>query len=136
MHRILKHAAGAVLEGTLIAALIVGLVAGTTLAARGGKAGGGGGGTTGGGGTCSVSPSVVALGGLYSISGSGYKAGELLNVWITDSHGTQSLFPPVGADGTFTATSYASWSGDSVVKVYDNSGRKMVYLTSCSFSVQ
>jgi hypothetical protein len=49
MHKHLKHAAGAVLEGSLIAALAVGLIAGSALAAKGG--GGGhtkpGGGSTG-----------------------------------------------------------------------------------------
>ena len=49
MHKILKHSAGAVLEGGLIAALAVGLIAGSALA---GRAGGGhvkpGGGTGGG----------------------------------------------------------------------------------------
>ena len=136
MKKFLSHAAGAVLEGALVAILITGLVVGTTFAAKGG--GGGGGKPSGGGtpttGACSVTPSTVAVGGMYTINGSGFKAGELLNVWITDSHGTQTLFPPVSSTGAFTATSYASWAGGYTVKVYDNGGRSMVYLTSCSFS--
>ena len=46
---VLKHTSQAVLEGALIAALIVGLVAGTALAARGGGGGSTGGGKHGGG---------------------------------------------------------------------------------------
>ena len=53
MNRILKHSGAVVLEGALIAALVVGLAASTALAARGGK-GGGGGGSTGGTGTISL----------------------------------------------------------------------------------
>jgi hypothetical protein len=54
MNRFIKHAAGAVLEGGLIAAIAVGLIAGTAFAGKpsgGGTTGGhhGGGGTTGGG---------------------------------------------------------------------------------------
>jgi len=73
---------------------------------------------------------------MFTIAGAGFKSGELLNLWITDSHGTQSLFPSVGTDGTFSTTSYASWTGDSLVKIYDNGGRKMVFLASCAFTVQ
>jgi hypothetical protein len=57
---VLKHTSQAVLEGALIAALIVGLVAGTALAARGGGHGGGGT-TTSGGGTIALAPLVVDL---------------------------------------------------------------------------
>jgi hypothetical protein len=62
MRSVLKHSTQAVLEGALISLLVIGLVAGTSLAAKGGKAGGGhgGGGTTGGSGTISLhSPLVV-----------------------------------------------------------------------------
>ena len=53
MNRILKHTGAVVLEGALIASLIVVLVASTALAGRGGKPGGGG--STGGtGGTISL----------------------------------------------------------------------------------
>jgi hypothetical protein len=58
MNRILKHTGAAVLEGALVAALVVGLMAGTVLAGKGGKPGGGGGhgggGTTGGSGTIAL----------------------------------------------------------------------------------
>ena len=54
---VLTHSMQVVLEGALVAALVVGLVAGTALAARGGgggKAGGGHGGSTSGTGTLAV----------------------------------------------------------------------------------
>jgi len=55
MKKILKHAGGAILEGALVSALIVGLIASTALAARPSSGGGkGGGGTTGGSGTISL----------------------------------------------------------------------------------
>src|SRR6478672_818060 len=63
---VLKHSTMAVLEGALVATLVVGLMAGTALAGKptgGGSGGGGhhgGGGTTGGSGTISLaSPLVV-----------------------------------------------------------------------------
>ena len=137
--KLITHVGAALLEGALIAAVVVALIAGSAFAARGGGNGGTGGGKPSGGGTttarCSVSPSTVAVGGEYMITGSGLKPGELITVWVTDPHGMQSLFPPVDTDGTFTATSYASWAGASTARVYDNGGRKMVYLTSCGFTV-
>ena len=56
MNRLLKHGAAAVLEGALIAALVVGLMVGTTFAGKGGKGAGGhgGGGSTTGTGTIAL----------------------------------------------------------------------------------
>jgi hypothetical protein len=62
MRSVLKHSTGAVLEGALIALLVVGLLAGTSLAAKGGNSGGGKGGhgsTTGGGTIALHHPLVV-----------------------------------------------------------------------------
>lgn len=59
MNRLLKHGAAAVLEGVLIAALVVGLMVGTAFAGKGGKPGGGGGGTVSGGGTIALSSPIV-----------------------------------------------------------------------------
>lgn len=58
---VLAHAVQAVAEGSLLALLIVGLVAGTTLAARGGTTGGGKGGG-GGGSTIAVAMTTDANG--------------------------------------------------------------------------
>lgn len=120
------HVFQAVLEAALITTLVVGLVAGTALAAKPAPSVNG---------YCSVSPNPNVVGGLYTISGWGLKPYELINVWITDSHGTQTLFPPVSSTGTFTASSYSSWSGTSNVTVYDNGGRKMVKVAACWFVV-
>src|SRR4029079_19347008 len=54
---VLTHASQAVLEGALIAALVVGLMAGTAFAAKSG------GRTTSGGGTIALAPLVVDLNG-------------------------------------------------------------------------
>ena|SRR5258706_16429620 len=63
MRGILKHAGGAILEGSLVALLLVGLVAGSALAGKptSGASGGGkhGGGSTGGTGTITLAPLVV-----------------------------------------------------------------------------
>jgi hypothetical protein len=59
----------------------------------------------------------------------------LITLRVADSHGTQSLFPTVDTTGHFSASSWASWSGSSTATVYNNGGRKMVWLTSCSFEV-
>jgi hypothetical protein len=47
MNRLIKHASGAVLEGSLVALLVVGLMAGTAFAGKGGGGGKPGGGSTG-----------------------------------------------------------------------------------------
>jgi hypothetical protein len=123
------HVAQAVLEATMVVALIFGLIAGTTLAK--GKPGGSASTTA----YCSVTPDPNVVGGMYTVTGWGLKPNELVNVWVTDSHGTQTLFPPVSSTGTFTASSYSSWSGTSTVTVYDNGGRKLVKMATCSFQV-
>jgi hypothetical protein len=71
---ILKHSSQAILEGALIAALVVGLVAGTAFAARGG--GGshkprGGGGVTGNA-TLVVAPNPVPAYSSFQATGCGY----------------------------------------------------------------
>jgi len=111
---------------------------GTTTADSSGKgnagtSGGGGKTTTTAHGSCTADDTTVNA--QYTIQGSGFKPGELLNVWVKDSGGTQTLFPPVDANGQFSATSWASWAGAYSVTVYNNGGRRLVWLTSCSFSV-
>lgn len=59
MKRLISHASKALLEGALIAALVVGVAAGTTFAAKGGGKGGGGG--HGGGGTTGTSSLAVVM---------------------------------------------------------------------------
>jgi hypothetical protein len=128
--RVFTHSWQLLLEGSFVALLVVGLVAGTAFAGKGG----GKPTTTSSHGSCVAADTSV--GNRYTILGSGFKPGELVNVWVKDSGGTQTLFPPVDASGKFTATSWASWTGSYSVSVYNNAGRRPVFLTSCSFSVQ
>src|SRR6476469_4738078 len=60
---VLKHSTMAVLEGALVASLVVGLMAGTALAGKpgGGGGGGGGGGHHGGGSTTTTYTGTVSL---------------------------------------------------------------------------
>jgi hypothetical protein len=61
MHKILRHSAGAILEGGLIAVIAIGLVAGSALAAKPTAGGSTGGSKHGGGGTTTGSISVVMV---------------------------------------------------------------------------
>ncbi len=109
------------------------------LAAPGGGKGNAAGGGKPGGGTnssrCTVTPNPVGVGGQYTIQGFGFTPGALINVQVKDPMGTMSFNPPVDSSGNFIVTSYAAWAGTSTVNVYDIGGRKMVFLTSCSFQV-
>ena len=58
---VLKHSTQAVLEGALIASLVVGLMAGTALAGKPGGGGGGGHGKPGGGGTATGGLTLVMV---------------------------------------------------------------------------
>ena len=136
-----RHVVSAVLEAVLIVATVLALVfayaavtrtgpfgAGSVLAAKGGHH------SPAGVAGCNVTPDPVARGGMYTVSGGGAPTDAYLNIWVTDSHGTTVLLSPVAADGTFSASSYASWSGTSTVTVKDISG-KVTVLTTCSFDV-
>ncbi len=134
---IVVHITQALAEGALIAVLVVGLIAGTAFAAKGGNTAPGhghGGSGTPSAGVCSVTPNPVALGGMYTVNGTGFNPYEMVQVQVSDSHGTQVLFPPIDGTGTFTATSYSSWAGTSTATVYD-SGKTLLKVTSCSFQV-
>jgi hypothetical protein len=128
--RVFDHSWKALLEGVLISLLVVGLIAGTAFAGRGGKT------AVTAHGSCQAASSPVAVGTMYTVLGSGFKPGEMITVWVSDSHGTQTLFPPVDGSGNFSASSWASWTGSYSASVYNNGGRKMVWLTSCSFTVE
>jgi hypothetical protein len=99
-----------------------------------GKHGGGSGSTTPHG-TCSVAPNPVGVYQPYTVSGSGYTANELLELWIKNSAGTQVLFPPVDGSGTFAISSLSDYTGPTTVIVYDHTTRSLVRLTSCAFQV-
>src|SRR5262245_18504352 len=105
------------------------LAASPAMAARGH----GGATTTAPHGACGVT--ADAVGGRYTISGSGFTPGELLAVNVAFSGSLVVLWPPVAADGTFSVSSYAGAAGGATANVYDNGGRSQVFLTSCSFQV-
>jgi hypothetical protein len=86
-------------------------------------------------GSCVVAPNPVAVGGLYTVQGTGFRAGEILNVMVKDSHGTQAFMIAADGGGAFAVSSYASWGGTSTASVYNNEGRTMSFRTSCSFQV-
>jgi hypothetical protein len=128
IRRATGHVTQALAEAGLIAILVTVAIAGTTFAAKPGPAPS----TTA---TCSVTPNPVAVGGLYTFTGTGFRAGELLGVMVTDSHGTQAFNLQADAAGVAAVSSYASWAGTSKVTVNDIGGRKKIFLTSCSFTV-
>ena len=87
-------------------------------------------------GSCSVTPNPNTVGGQYTVVGSGFKTGELINVYVTDSHVMGAFMLMADASGSISVSSYSSWAGASTVTVYDNGGRKMIFLTSCTFDVK
>jgi hypothetical protein len=68
--------------------------------------------------TCRVSPDPATVGGQYTVSGAGFPAGALTNIWVKDDHGTQVYLPAIEADGTFSVTGWASWPGPYEVQVF------------------
>jgi hypothetical protein len=84
---------------------------------------------------CSVTPGVVAVGGVYTVRGSGFQPGAYLNVMVKDPVGTLVFAPAVDSGGEFSVSSYASWSGASAVSVIEIGGPKAALLASCSFQV-
>ena len=123
---------GAATEAGLITLLIFGMVAGTTLAAKGG--GGGPARTTA---TLTVSPdSVLADGADYSVAGSGFKPNTAVNVVISmptccafftvtaDAEGDVWFVYQTGAPGTYTIEANQRLNG-----------RKLTLMASTTFTV-
>jgi hypothetical protein len=86
-------------------------------------------------GACSVAPNPVGVYQPYTVSGSGYAANELIELWIQNSGGTQVLFPPVDSSGNFAITTWSDYTGNTTVTVYDHATRSLVQLTSCAVQV-
>ena len=115
---VLKHSTMAVLEGALIAALVVGLMAGTAFAARGGGGGGGGHGKPGGGAivgtaTLVVSPNPVPAYSDFQYSGCGYTpdAGVQFNLYAPGV--THIWAQTANSAGCITGFSWASAPGSA-----------------------
>ncbi len=129
---VLTHAAEAVLEGALIAILVVGLVAGTAFAAKGGGGGHNAGATSA---TVTVSPNPVDVGVEYTIAGCGYKTGTPLDVKLYTSTATVVLMTGGDASGCFSVGN-KTWSASDVrVEVWQY-GRKWSLKATTTFVVR
>jgi hypothetical protein len=126
---VLTHSTQAVLEGALIATMVVGLIAGTAFAAKPGPA-------SSGSGSCSASPSPVAVGTDYTLTGTGLGANTIVNVLISDSSSTTSWNLQADADGTSVLVWHSYWTGTTNVTYKTSSGHhRTSVVASCSFLV-
>jgi hypothetical protein len=126
---VLKHSGQAVLEGALIATLVVGLMAGTTFAAKPIRD------TSGGSGACAVNPSPVAVAADYTLTGTGLGAYALVNILISDSGNVSSWNLQADANGTTSLVWHSYWSGTSNVKFMKSGRHGATQVAGCSFSV-
>ena len=129
---VLTHSAQAVLEGAIIATLVVGLMAGTTFAAKGGRHGGG---STTSSATVAVSPNVVGVGVSYTVSGCGYKSGAPLDIKLYSATATLVLFTGGDTAGCFSMTN-KTWDASSIrVEAWQYTG-SWALMANTSFTVQ
>ncbi len=99
-------------------------------------------------GSCSVTPNPVPVGGQYTVNGTGLPKSTFVDVWATDSSGTQIWSSPTDLNGNLVPTSAsASVSGAYSVKLttvpgppgegigsVDPSSSNTITLATCSFS--
>jgi hypothetical protein len=134
---VLKHSTMAVLEGALVASLVVGLMAGTALAGKGGGGGGGhgkpGAGTSSA--TVAVNPNTVGVGVSYTVSGCGYKPGAPVDVKLYSSTANLVLFTGGDASGCFSLSN-KTWDASSIrVESWQYTG-SWALMANTSFTVQ
>ena len=91
-----------------------------------------------GGAQCWVSPNPVAFGTPFTVWGSGYTPGSLLDVYLVDQAGTTGLLAGVTSSGWFQVMSIAAYTPPVTldVYVYNAMDRKMTLLCHTTFSVQ
>jgi hypothetical protein len=97
---------------------------------------------------CWVTPNPVTNAATYSVSGSGFPAGMIVNLFISDRvstfivYGGNVVGGTVGTDGTFSigglgsAIYYPSDLGKKSVKIVNALDRRTKTLCQCSFYVQ
>ena len=97
---------------------------------------------------CAAAPSPVTNAATYTVSGSGFPPGMVVNVYIKDKISTWivngSMYPggTVAANGTFSlgpivsTVFYPSDLGTKTVSIVNANDRRTTTLTTCTFSVQ
>ena len=129
---ILNHSAQAVLEGALIAMLVVGLMAGTAFAGRSGGGGGHGGGKPGGTLTAqvAVSPNPVPAYSTFAITGCGYKPNVGVQFTLYGPDSTNVSGGIVGDNGCLkNATGWANAPGSARLDVLEGSVTRVASTT-------
>jgi hypothetical protein len=133
---VVKHAAQALLEGALIAMLVVGLIAGTAFAGKGGATGNKGGGKTGGTTLTAkvvVTPSPVPAYSTFTATGCGYtpNGGVQFNLYAP---GVTAVWGGTAdANGCLSSSGWASAPGSARLDVLEGSVTKVA---STTFQIQ
>lgn len=82
--------------------------------------------------SCSVSPGTVSQYSGYVVSGTGLPANTMVNVYVSDSVGTQWSSAVTDGSGNVSVSGYASYTGTYNVSI-TNTDRQLTQLASCSF---
>jgi len=127
---VFTHSAQVIAEGALLSLLVVGLMAGTTLAAKPGGT------STSGGGSCSVNPNPATVGADFTLTGTGLGAYAIVNVMLSDSGVVSSWNLQADASGTSVLVWHSYWAGTTKVTYQKASGHHgSTVVASCSFTV-
>ena len=82
-----------------------------------------------------MTPSPVAVGADYTLTGTGLGAYAVVNVLITDSGSTTSWNLQADGSGTTSVVWHSYWTGTSTVKFLKSSKHGSTVVASCSFLV-
>lgn len=121
----------------LAVAFLAAMASTPALAAKGGNGGGkGGGGNHTPTATLSVSPDPVsAWGGLYTVTGSGFKPGKPVSINTADPGCCLAFDVWADSSGNVSFTRMAAGPGTYKIEAYQQSGRKLVLMATISFAV-
>ena len=125
---VLKHSAQALAEGVLISLLVVGLLAGSAIAGKPNR-------TPSPTGSCVVAPSEVVVGADWTLKAQNLGADRFVMVRITNGGSTTAFNLGSDSAGSLSLTWHSYWPGTAKVELFDNGGRRLAYLTTCSFTV-